>query len=113
MQVRGLLRRVLKVAEHSLEFTGEEFSGYITFLAPAGDTYPENDFLNVCTEIAQEDLGVKATVSTWALRREGELLRFQPWDFELQEEDRAVPPRRNHAFNEHAADVRPVNGWRS
>lgn len=116
-EVRTLLKRVLKLHAHTLEWTGEEFAGYITFQAPIGDTYSIEDVLTVCSELAQEDLGVTAEVSTWVVRRrEGGLVSFQPYDFEVQDEDLdEVPPARGGRFweNRYAADVRPVNGWAS
>lgn len=113
-EIRTLLKRILKVESDTLEFAGEDFVGYVTFRIPSADGFEVEHVLTVCAELAQEGLGVKADVSTWLIRRIATgLVSLQPWDFELQEEDQEEPPRGTGAFNAHADDVRPVNGWRS
>lgn len=108
-EVRTLLRRVLKVESHTLEFGGEDFTGFITFRVPTNDTYPTADVLTVCAELAQMDLGVAADVESWFVKRPAEdLISFQPHDFDLQEEDREVPPMSTREFAEM---VRPSEGW--
>lgn len=107
---RKALKKSIKVARHTLEFTGEEFEGSITFRLPKHLPCDRQDAFTICAELAQEDLGIRATVETWQLREIGEIfVALQPWDFELQEEDRCTAPPMS--TREFAAMVRPSEGW--
>jgi hypothetical protein len=107
--VRRLLQRLLKVERHTLEYTGEDFTGFITFRVPTGDTYPLLDVLTVCAELAQRDLGVTCDVEQWFIEHPADgLVSFQPREYQLQEEDREVPPVGRREFID---SVRPSEGW--
>ena len=109
-EVRALLKRVLKVESNTLEFAGEDFTGFITFRVPTNGTYESDDVLTICAELAQEDLGVTAFVETWFIKRPAEgLISLQPHEFDLQEEDRGEPDPVSR--REFMSMVEPSEGW--
>lgn len=108
-EIRKLLKRVLSMERNTLEYTGEEFAGYIIFKLPNLEIYGLDDVLTVCAEIGQEELGRTASVLTWSVRHPADgVAALQPREWELQDEDLA--PARDDR-REHAADVRPSGGW--
>ena len=64
----------------------------------------------IAAEVAHETLESNIQVETWKVEQHGTRLEVTAQQF--TDTDYAAPKKGPH-FNEHAADVRPVNGWRS